>query len=300
MEVADNDYKFSVAMSVYKNDNPKQLEVALNSICSQSLAADEIYLVIDGPIGEQLLSVINEFSKKYGNFTINQLEKNGGLGNALKIAVENCRYDLIMRMDADDISAPGRFKKMINAYKQEPVDVLGSWTIGFVGDNPETGECSIAQRALRHEDIIRQINKKSPMSHVTVLMRREAVLKAGNYQDLFYHEDYFLWARMIQSRATFRNIPEYLVYVRLGKDQAKRHGGIKYFKAEKFLRKFLLENKIIPLSQYIKCMTIRFFYQLILIPSVRNYIAVHFKRKTISKEEVKNIMKQNGEYDGTV
>lgn len=288
---------FSVAMSIYKNDNPRYLRTALESICTQSLPANEIYLVIDGPIGDELKNVVTEYADRYGNFTINQLEKNSGLGNALRIAVENCRYDLIMRMDSDDISAPGRFQKMINAYREHPVDVLGSWTVGFVGESPETGECSVAQRALEHEDIIKQINKKSPMSHVTVLMRKNAVLKAGNYQDLFYHEDYYLWARMIQSGCTFRNIPEYLVYVRLGANQAKRHGGLKYFMAERFLRKYLLDNKITSFWSYVKAMSVRFVYQLFLLPGIRNYVAMKYKRKKISNKESKEIFAKNVEDD---
>ena len=85
------DIKFSVAMSLYKNDKPDQLQVALESICTQSYPADEIFLVVDGPIGEALDNIVNEFSEKYGNFTIKRLEENKGLGNALRIAVEECR-----------------------------------------------------------------------------------------------------------------------------------------------------------------------------------------------------------------
>ena len=125
---------FSVAMSIYKNDDPLQLIEALNSICEQSYQPSEIYLVIDGPIGDELQSVINIYSKKYNFFTINQLEKNVGLGNALKIAVENCKYDIITRMDSDDISAPGRFKKQLDAFLKEDVDVLGGWTLLIFGN----------------------------------------------------------------------------------------------------------------------------------------------------------------------
>lgn len=284
--------KFSVAMSVYKNDKPSQLREALESICTQSYPASEIYLVIDGPIGEELQSVIDEYAEKYGNFTNNQLPTNGGLGNALKIAVENCKYDLIMRMDSDDISAPGRFYKLIKAYEEEPVDVLGSWTLGFV-DDLYTGQVSSAKRKLTDEEIKAMVGKKSPMSHVTVLFRRDAVLKAGNYMDLFYHEDYYLWARMIQSGATFRNIPEYLVYVRLGRNQASRHGGMKYFKAEKFLRQYMLENGITTRKSYIKEMTIRVVYQLLIPPFLRNYLAMRFKRKYLTRDEVDAILNKN-------
>lgn len=292
----EKQYQFSVAMSVYKNDKPEQLSRALESICTQSLPADEIFLVIDGPIGDELWAVINKYADTYGNFTIWPLEKNGGLGNALCIAVENCKYDLILRMDGDDISAPGRFKKQIEAYKEEPADVLGGWTLGFV-DSIEDGPVSSARRKLTNDEIVRLLPRRSPMSHVTVLLRREAVLKAGNYKPLHYHEDYYLWARMIEAGCTFRNIPEYLVYVRLGRDQATRHGGWKYFKAGAFLRKYMLKNKLCGFGTYCKESLIRVVYQLIIPPRLRNYLAMKYKRKYLTREEVNKILRENKERD---
>lgn len=250
--------------------------------------------MIDGPIGGELQAIVSEYTSRYSCFTINQLEKNGGLGNALRIAVNECRYDLIMRMDSDDISAPGRFKKQIEAYQSEPADVIGGWTLGFVGDL-ESGKVSSAKRKLTHNEIVGQLGKKSPMSHVTVLFRRQAVQKAGNYMDCFYHEDYYLWARMIQAGCTFRNIPEYLVYVRLGENQARRHGGRKYFKAEKFVRKYMLKAHLTTYSCYLKQMTIRVVYQLLIPSGLRNYLAMKYKRNYIKHNEVIQILNVNKE-----
>lgn len=286
---------FSVAMSVYKNDSPAQLREALVSICEQSYPAAEIYLVVDGPIPEELDNIILEFAEKYGNFTINRLQENKGLGNALRIAVKNCKNDLILRMDSDDISAPGRFEKQIKAYLEEPADVIGGWTLGFVGDL-QMGKVSSAKRKLTHQEIIKVIRKKSPMSHVTVMFRKEAVLKAGNYQDLFYHEDYYLWIRMIQAGCTFRNIPEYLVYVRLGENQARRHGGLKYYKAGTFLRKYMLKHKIMSFGSYVKETAIRIVYQLLIPASFRNYLAMKLKRKALTRAEVEAILQENITY----
>lgn len=294
--MSDSQYKFSVAMSVYKNDKPEQLIVALDSICTQSLPADEIYLVIDGPIGPELAEIVQRYSEKYGNFTVDQLPENRGLGYALKVAVEKCKYDLILRMDSDDISAPGRFKKQIDAYKEEPADVLGGWTLGFT-DSIESGAVSSAKRKLTHEEIIERLPKRSPMSHVTVLLRREAVLKAGNYMPLHYHEDYYLWARMIEAGCKFRNIPEYLVYVRLGRNQALRHGGKKYFKAGCFLRKYMLQHKLSSFGTYVKESAIRVVYQLLIPAKLRNYLAMKFKRKYLTREEADAIIAKNIEDD---
>lgn len=283
---------FSVAMSVYKNDNPEYLEKALDSICNQDCLPSEIYLVIDGPIGNELQKVITSYADRYDFFTINQLEKNKGLGNALKLAVEKCRYDLIARMDSDDISAPGRFRKQIDAYLENPVDVLGGWTLGFFGDLYQ-GNVSSFNSKLNYEEIKQQIKNVTPVSHVTVLLNRQAVLRAGNYMDLYYHEDYYLWVRMLEQGCTFRNIPEYLVYVRCGEDQARRHGGRKYFQAELFLRKYMLNAGITNKSVFIKNVFIRFIYQIVFFPSVRVWADKHIKRKMLSREEANKIIADN-------
>ncbi len=292
-------YPFSVAMSVYKNDRPEQLEQALESICTQSLPADEIFLVIDGPIGSELQQIIDRYAAQYGNFTIRQLEQNGGLGQALKLAVEECRYDLILRMDSDDISAPGRFYKQIEAYKQQPADVIGGWTLGFVSDLT-SGQVSSAKRKLTHEEIVRFLPRRSPMSHVTVLFRRDAVLKAGNYQHLHYHEDYYLWTRMIEAGCTFRNIPEYLVYVRIGKNQARRHGGLVYFKAGAQLRRYMLQHGLCDRKTYLKQSAVRVVYQLLIPPALRNFLSMKFKRKFLPREEVDRILQHNEEQDAAL
>ncbi len=289
--------KFSVAMSVYKNDNPQHFRIALDSVCTQSLLPDEIYFVVDGPISEELDAVLNEYQEKYDFITVNRFEKNVGRGKVLKSTIENCKYDLIAIMDSDDICAPGRFKKQLDAYLEEPCDILGGCTVGFVGDLYTTDKVSSANRKIKHEDIIKMLPQKCPMSQVTVLLNRDAVLKAGNYMHCHYHEDYYLWARMAQAGCKFRNIPDYLVYVRLGEDQARRHGGWKYFKAEYDIRKYMLKNKIATFPQCTKALAIRFVYQLLLPPAIRNWASLKFKRKYITREQADEIINKNIEYD---
>lgn len=283
---------FSVAMAIYKKDDPEQLDIALDSICTQSYPAEEIYLVIDGPISSELRDVIRKYSNAYGNFTINELKENGGLGNALRIAVENCRNELIFRMDSDDISAPGRFRKQMEEYVREPADVIGSFTLGFFGDLYQ-GDISAFTPSQSNEKIRNSVQHGTPVSHVTVLMRKKAVINAGNYMDLYYHEDYFLWVRMISAGCTFRNIPDYLVYVRCGENQAYRHGGIKYFRAERYLRKYMLDKGICSFPSYCKEMLIRFIYQLVLSPKGRCFVDKRIKRKSLDRGYATEILEKN-------
>ena len=52
---------FSVAMCVYGGDNPKWFDVALESVVKQTVQPHEVVIVVDGPIPENLQSVIDKY-----------------------------------------------------------------------------------------------------------------------------------------------------------------------------------------------------------------------------------------------
>lgn len=58
--------RVSVAMSVYKSDNPDFFDRALSSITDeQTIKPNEIVLVVDGPVSNEINNVINKYEKKY-------------------------------------------------------------------------------------------------------------------------------------------------------------------------------------------------------------------------------------------
>ena len=87
--------KFSVIMSIYKNDNPEYLRIALNSIINQTLVPDEIVLIADGPVPESLHSVVDDAKAEFPNLNPYYQDENAGLGAALRIAVDKAKYDYL-------------------------------------------------------------------------------------------------------------------------------------------------------------------------------------------------------------
>lgn len=75
--------KFSVLMSLYIKENPLFLAESLKSLMKQSYPADEVVLVLDGPITSELQQVIEEFNIILPLKVI-PLEKNIGLGKSIK------------------------------------------------------------------------------------------------------------------------------------------------------------------------------------------------------------------------
>lgn len=276
-----SDLKFSVAISVYKNDNSIFFERALKSITDdQTLKPNEIVLVVDGAVSQEIDGVINDFSIKYPNlFKVIRLEKNGGLGNALRIAVENSSFEIIARMDSDDVSSPERFKRQINYLKENPdVDIMG----GDISEFIDSEENVVAYRKVPvgDEKIKKYMKKRCPFNHVTVAFKKSAVLKAGGYLDFFWNEDYYLWIRMFESGAVFANSGNVLVNVRTGKDMYKRRGGLKYYKSEKALQKYMLKHKIIGFGTYFVNVTKRFIVQVLMPNGIRGWVFKKFARKS--------------------
>ena len=271
--------EFSVATSVYKNDNPDFVREALDSmLVNQSLKPAEIILIEDGPVPSSLDGVIKEYEEKYPSImTVIRLEKNGGLGNALNIGVKSAKYDIIARMDSDDICLPERFEKQIAYLESHPeCDIVGGQMTEFI-DTPDNivGKREVP---LANDDIYSYMRSRCALNHVTVMFRKESVLKAGNYQDWFWNEDYFLWVRMMLAKCQFANIPDVAVNVRSGADQYARRGGKKYFDSEIGIKKLMLDNGMITKTQFVVNYIERFIIQRMLPNSVRGWVFRTFAR----------------------
>ena len=269
---------FSVAMSVYKNDIATFFDKALESITEgQTVKPTEIVLVVDGFIDDGLNAVIEKYSKKYDIFNIIRLPENLGLGNALKIAVENSKNELIARMDSDDIAVPTRFEEQLNCFKNDnSLDIVGGNISEFIGD--ENNIVAYRRVPISDSDIKQYLRIRCPFNHMTVMYKKSAVQKAGSYLDLFWNEDYYLWIRMFLNNAKFANTGTTLVNVRTGSDMYSRRGGKQYFKSEVYLQNFMLKNKIINIFTYFTNIIKRFVVQLVLPNNIRGMVFRTFAR----------------------
>lgn len=238
--------KYSVLMSVYKNDDPKFLKVALESIYEkQTVKPDEIVVVFDGPLNDELYRILNEF--KVGKESIvkyYQQETNQGLGEALKVGSRYCTGDYIFRMDSDDISDSRRFEKQISYIEKHPeIDVLGTDIAEFNDSLDE--DMRVRSCPQKHSDIVKMGKRRNPMNHVTVCIKRTALEKCGGYKTLLLLEDYYLWLNMIVSGCKLENINESLVYVRVGNGFDSKRGSKERIAGWRVLQEFMLEHNLI-------------------------------------------------------
>lgn len=269
---------FSVCMSVYQKDRPEYFRIALKSIINQTIKPNEIVLVIDGPVSEDIENIINEYKQKYSLIKTIRLPQNRGLGNALNIAVINASHSLIARMDSDDISLPDRFERQLLCFeKDSELSIIGGGITEFVEvDNNIVGYriCPLSDSKIK-----KNMKHRCAFNHMTVMMKKNDVIKVGNYQDWFWNEDYYLWVRMMEAGCKFQNLQEILVNVRVGADMYARRGGVKYFKSEATLQYYMLKHNIINGPQYSVNVFIRFLVQIILPNKLRAFVFQNLFRK---------------------
>jgi glycosyltransferase involved in cell wall biosynthesis len=217
---------FSVLLPVYHRDSPEYFAQCLNSLEAQTRPASEILIVKDGPLGSALEDVIKVYSAKLPVTTL-QLPENGGLGPALRAGVEKCRFEIIARMDADDICTDERFELEIGFLEAHPeVDVL-SGTIREFNLDPEAW---ISERRLprEHASIVIFAKRRNPVNHMAVVFRKSAVLAAGNYPSRPGFEDYALWVQMLLNGSRFHNLETVCMFARCGNGMHQRRGGWSY------------------------------------------------------------------------
>lgn len=210
--------KYSVLMSLYIKENPEYLRSAIDSMLKQTVTPDEIVVVEDGPLSEELYTVLDEYA---GYIKRVRNEKNCGLGLALNVGLKKCRNDLVARMDTDDISKPNRCEKQLNKFFERPeLAIVGTWIDEFAvsTDHVRSTRCVPTDSVQIYEFA----KRRSAFNHPTVMYRKSIVLKYGGYADLRRNQDVDLFGRMLFAGEIAENIGEALLWFRSNTDLAKR------------------------------------------------------------------------------
>ena len=271
--------KFSVLMSLYLKEKPEYLNEALKSVINQTVKPNEIVIIYDGPITTELKNVVKQYvSNNPGLIKIIDNPDNKGLGLALADGVPQCTYELIARMDTDDICREDRFEIKLQEFMiDSSLDICGSHIKEFDQDIHHT----ISQRKvpLTNDGIIQYQETRSAYNHMTVMFKKSSVLKAGNYEHAPLMEDDMLWTRMILAKCKGKNIDDYLVYARTGLDMIERRGGWSYFKKYRASRKKVYKLGLVSRWDYLYTIIVQFFVSLI-PKKARKMIFLKFLRKS--------------------
>lgn len=235
----NNNIDFSVLICVYKKDDARIFDYALDSIFKNTLQPKKVVLVVDGFIEDNLENVI----KKYSHITYFKIIRNVdniGFVNSLNLGLKNIVSKWVVRCDADDFNVPERFKILSNHMKED-VDLIGS----YVAETNELNEIYAVKKVpLSHQEILKHLKKRNPFNHMSVAYKRSVVVNLKGYPNIELREDYALWATMISEGYKSKNIKDILVHASAGEKMFKRRKGGAIIKAEIALQSHLINTQI--------------------------------------------------------
>lgn len=274
--------EFSVLMTVYDKEKPYNLRNSLLTSYQQTIKPTEIILVCDGELTQELYDEIERIKSEIPILKVYQLDTNVGSGPASRFGVEKCNTDLIARMDSDDYSEETRFEKQIKAFEENPNLIM-------VGTNilEKNTEFTALKTVPEKTEEIREYSKfRNPFNNPSSMMKKEYILKVGNYRKFRYLEDYDLTMRLIHDNPTkdFLNIQEPLVIMQTDNSSYLRRGGLLYVKTEFFLQTDFYKRGYITKVELCRNIFIRNIVR-VLPNSMRKLI---YKKKMRESVEVKS------------
>ena len=203
--------KISVLMPVYNGE--KFLREAIESVLNQSYKDFEFLILDDGSTDNSI-----KISESFSDPRIKIIKLNhSGIVKALNEGLKLSKGEYIVRADADDISLPQRFEKLLK-FMEENKDtaVCGSWATSinereeYIGEMnyPPVNAKEIKNYALLH----------NPFIHPSVIICKEALGEIGGYRNFKHNEDYELWTRILY-KYNGHNLPEPLLKYRIHQNQ---------------------------------------------------------------------------------
>jgi len=206
-----------------------------------------------------------------------RFKENMGHGRAREAAIEMASGELVAVCDADDINETLRFAIQFDYLVRHPgISIVGSYVEEFGGARGR----ATRSVPLTDQDIKKYAKFRCPMNQMTVMFRRQDVLRAGSYKDFYHNEDYYLWIRMMLDECQFANIPKVLVRARTDDATIQRRGGWQYFVSEVRIQRLLLKSGMTNSLYFVSSILIRVVVQLLVPAKFRGYLFHMFFRRS--------------------
>lgn len=206
----------SILICIHSNDNihDKLLIDSLNSLEHQTYKNFDVYIVFD-----QCWENTSKFTNKY-SFKIHYLYKNNkeGLAIAKNFGLKYINSEWVGFLDSDDIYLPLKLEKQINFLNNNTnIDFLGTLALNrYINSFNYFDSCIKSGLYTTHEEIKNRIFTENILTHGSMLIKRDCLIKLNGYRNIKGCEDWDLWKRAIDMNYVFHQLQERLYVYTIG------------------------------------------------------------------------------------
>jgi glycosyltransferase involved in cell wall biosynthesis len=188
-------------------DEEHTLAAATRSILRQTVSEIEVLLVDDGSTDRSL-----EIARSFSDPRVVVLSDGTrrGLPARLNEITRRARAEVVVRMDADDVSHPTRLERQLACLEATASDAVGCW-IALIDENEHVFAISEAPTTIRSAA---EVLDWGVFPHASMVARRSWLLENPYNEMLTRAEDRELFCRTIRT-SRFGVVPEVLYVVRV-------------------------------------------------------------------------------------
>lgn len=199
--------KVSIVLPFYNAE--LTLARAIESVADQEITNWECILVNNNST-DTSPAIAETFVKMDSRFRLINEERQGVMF-ASNSACELAKGDYIARMDADDLSHPGRIRLQTEFLDQHPDYGAVAGLVNHVGDPETTGGfkrfVEWNNSVLSYEDIYHRRFIEAPIVNPSAMWRRETMEQFGLYRSGDFPEDYEMWLRWLDGGVKIAKVP---------------------------------------------------------------------------------------------
>ena len=176
-------------------------------------------MIIDDCSTDQSVKIIQSYNDERIKLIIN--EENIGQSRTMNRGIEIAKGKYIARLDQDDLSRKDRIQLQLKEISGLNKTILGSWAYAIDKNSQITG---FFQYPLDSEKIIDALAINSALAHSSIFMKKEDFVSLGSYSNKYsIAMDWDLWLKAANNNYNFKNIPQYLIGLRLHDKQISRN-----------------------------------------------------------------------------
>lgn len=194
------------------NTNISFFQECIDSVVNQTFKHYEI-IIIDNGSEQKNIEIYKKYISKI-NKEIRFIESNRQLNKknlsiALNLGIKESKYNLVARMDSDDIMLPTRLQKQFDYFQDNEVDILGG-QLEYLHNNQTTSHPKIITKDI-------PIYSIWFINHPTVMFKKNKIINIGGYREEpeFIAEDYELWTRSLKNELKIHNLQDILIRYRV-------------------------------------------------------------------------------------
>lgn len=205
----------SIIMSAYNAE--KYILEAIKSILTQTYPHFELIIINDGS-KDNTLEIIKKHQLQDQRIIIDDHE-NMGVARSVNHVVENlAKFEIIARVDADDVMLPHRLERQIKFLEDNPEVTM---TSGYCHLINEHGKIIGIQKLPGFESV--EACKKSLLQYrepvicaqTSLMFYKKDFLAVGGYRHIWPSEDVDLFTRMVENGSILVSPPEILMKYRV-------------------------------------------------------------------------------------